>query len=58
MRKDGKNSYRTNSNIKVNNSFISIPKVGLLRYKDTYKLEEENILKIYNVTISKDTIGH
>lgn len=57
-RKDGKNSYRTNSNIKVNNSFISIPKVGLLRYKDTYKLEEENILKIYNVTISKDTIGH
>lgn len=57
-RKDGKNSYRTNSNIKVNNSFISIPKVGLLRYKDNYKLEEENILKIYNVTISKDTIGH
>lgn len=57
-RKDSKNSYRTNSNIKVNNSFISIPKVGLLRYKDTYKLEEENILKIYNVTISKDTIGH
>ena len=57
-RKDGKNSYRTNSNIKVNNSFISIPKVGLLKYKDTYKLEEENILKIYNVTISKDTIGH
>lgn len=57
-RKDGKNSYRTNSNIKVNNSFISIPKVGLLKYKDNYKLEEENILKIYNITISKDTIGH
>lgn len=57
-RKDGKNSYRTNQCMKVNNSFISIPKVGLLRYKDTYKLEEENILKIYNITISKDTIGH
>lgn len=57
-RKDSKNSYRTNCNIKINNSFISIPKVGLLRYKDKYKLEEENILKIYNITISKDTIGH
>ena len=57
-RKDDKNSYRTNSNIKINNSFITIPKVGLLRYKDKYKLEEENILKIYNITISKDTIGH
>ena len=57
-RKDGKNSYRTNQCMKVNNSFISIPKVGLLRYKDTYKLEEENILKIYNITISKDIIGH
>lgn len=57
-RKDGKNSYRTNCNIKINNSFISIPKVGLLRYKDNYKLEEENILKIYNITISKDTVGH
>lgn len=57
-RKDDKNSYRTNCNIKINNSFISIPKVGLLRYKDTYKLEEENILKIYNITVSKDNIGH
>lgn len=57
-RKDSKNSYRTNCNIKINNSFITVPKVGLLKYKDTYKLEEENILKIYNITISKDTIGH
>lgn len=56
-RKDSKNSYRTNCNIKVNNSFITIPKVGLLRYKDKYKLEEENILKVYNVTISKNNIG-
>ena len=57
-RKDDKNSYRTNGYVKINNSFISIPKVGLLRYKDKYKLEEENILKICNITISKDTIGH
>lgn len=56
-RKDSKNSYRTNCNIKINNSFITIPKVGLLRYKDKYKLEEENILKVYNVTISKNNIG-
>lgn len=53
-----KTPFRTNSNMKINNSFISIPKVGLLRYKDKYKLEEENILKIYNITVSKDTIGH
>ena len=57
-RKDDKNSYRTTSSIKVTNSFISIPKVGLLRYKDKYKIEECNILKIYNATISKDTVGH
>ena len=44
--------------ILINNSFISIPKVGLLRYKDKYKLEEKHILKIYNITISKDTVGH
>lgn len=56
-RKDSKNSYRTNCNIKINNSFVTIPKVGLLRYKDKYKLEEENILKVYNVTISKNNIG-
>ena len=52
-RKGDKNSYRTSSNIRIDNSFIKIPKVGLLRYKDRYKLEDKNILKIYNVTISK-----
>ena len=52
-RKDDKNSYRTSSNIRIDNSFITVPKVGLLRYKDRYKLEYKNILKIYNVTISK-----
>lgn len=56
-RKDDKNSYRTNCNIKVNNSFITIPKIRLLRYKDIYKIEEENILKIYSITISKNNIG-
>jgi putative transposase len=57
-RKDDKNSYRTNgSTLRVDNSFVNVPKVGLLRYKDTYKLEECNILKVYNVTISKTSSG-
>ena len=57
-RKDDKNSYRTSSNIRVDNSFITVPKVGLLRYKDSYKLEDKHILKIYSITISKDSVGH
>ena len=56
-RKGGKNSYRTNDYIKVDNYFIKIPKVGKLRFRDSYKLEDNNILKIYNVTISKTTSG-
>ena len=56
-RKDDKNSYRTNDYIKVDNSFITIPKVGMLRFRDNYKLEDKHILKIYNVTISKTTSG-
>ena len=56
-RKDDKNSYRTNHRIKINNRYITVPKVGLLRYKDSYKLEDKNILKIYNITISKTTSG-
>ena len=32
-RKDDKNSYRTTVCVKVDNSFITIPKVGLLGYK-------------------------
>ena len=56
-RKDDKNSYRTNDKIKVGNSFIAIPKVGMLRYKDAYMFEKENILKIYNATISKTSSG-
>ena len=57
-RKQDKNSYRTNSNIKINNRYITIPKVGMLRYRDKYKLEECNISKIYNITISKTSSGN
>ena len=56
-RKDDKNSYRTNHRIKIDNQYITIPKIGLLRYKDNYKLDECNILKIYNITISKTSSG-
>ena len=57
-KKQDKNSYRTNgSTLRVDNSFITIPRVGLLRYKDTYRLEDKNILKIYNITISKTSSG-
>lgn len=52
-RKQDKNSFRTNQRIKINNRYITIPKVGMLRYRDKYKLEECNISKIYNITISK-----
>lgn len=56
-KKQGKNSYRTNSNIKIDNRYITVPKIGKLRFRDNYKLEDKNILKIYNVTISKTSSG-
>jgi len=56
-RKDDKNSYRTNQNIKINNRYITVPKIGELRFRDNYNFEDKNILKIYNVTISKTTSG-
>ena len=56
-RKDDKNSYRTNHRIKINNRYITVPKVGLLRYRDSYNFDDTNILKIYNITISKTTSG-
>lgn len=56
-KKQGKNSYRTNHRIKINNRYITIPKIGMLRFRDNYKLEECNILKIYNITISKTKSG-
>ena len=56
-KKDDKNSYRTNSNIKIDNRYIIVPKVGLLRYKDKCKLNDKNILKICSITISKTASG-
>ena len=55
-RKDGKNSYRTRGYyIKIDSRYITIPKVGMLRFRD--KNDFSNILKIYNITISKTTSG-
>lgn len=56
-RKDDKNSYRTNQHIKIDNRYITVPKIGMLRFRDNYILEDKNILKIYNVTISKTPSG-
>lgn len=56
-KKQDKNSYRTNR-IKINNRYITIPKIGMLRYRDTYRLEEENISKICDITISKTPSGN
>lgn len=56
-RKDDKNSYRTNHHIKISGRCITIPKIGMLRFRDKYNLEDMNIIKIYNVTISKTTSG-
>ena len=50
-KKQDKNSYRTNSNIKINNRYITISKIGMLRYRDKYKLEYK--AKWYNKTVSK-----
>lgn len=55
--KDGKNSYRTNFNIRISNRYITVPKLGMLRFRDNYNLEDKNILKIYNITISKTSSG-
>ena len=56
-KKQDKNSYRTNHNIKIDNRYITIPKIGMLRFRDKYNLEDKNILKIYNITISKTPSG-
>ena len=56
-KKQDKNSYRTNHNIKIDNRYITIPKVGMLRFRDNYKFEDKTILKIYNITISKSSSG-
>ena len=53
-KKQDKNSYRTGGRtLRVDNRYITIPKVGMLRFIDNYRLGECNISKIYNVTVSK-----
>ena len=56
-KKQDKNSYRTNYRIKICNQFITVPKIGKLRFRDNCKLEDKNILKLYNITISKTPSG-
>ena len=55
--KRDKNSYRTNSNIQLNqeNKKLRIPKVGWIKFRDKYNFS--NITKIYNITISKSASG-
>ena len=56
-KKQDKNSYRTNHHIKIDNRYITIPKIGKLRFRDNYKFEDKHILKVYNITISKTPSG-
>ena len=55
--KRDKNSYRTNMNIHLdqNNCKIKIPKIGWIKFRDKYKFN--NLIKIYNITISKNSSG-
>lgn len=55
--KKDKNSYRTNDKLKIdiNNKKIRIPKVGWISFRDKYKFN--NLTKIYNITISKNSSG-
>ena len=56
-KKQDKNSYRTNSNIRIDNRYITVPKLGMLRFRDNYNLEDKHILNVYNITISKTAGG-
>ena len=51
--KRGKNSYRTNDYLKLDqdNKMIRIPKVGWIKFRD--KTNFSGLIKIYNITISK-----
>ena len=55
--KRGKNSYRTNMNIHLDQEMrrIKIPKIGWIKFKDKNKFSE--LTKIYNITISKTPSG-
>ena len=54
--KRGKNSYRTNMNIHLdqNNKIIKIPKVGWIKFRDKNKFEGLN--KIYNLPMLADIV--
>ena len=56
-KKQDKNSYRTNHRIKIDNRHITVPKIGMLRFRDNYNLEDKHILNVYNITISKKAGG-
>ena len=55
--KRGKNSYRTNNKLKLDqdNKKIRIPKVGWIKFRD--KINFNGLKKIYNITISKTSSG-
>ena len=55
--KRGKNSYRTNMNIHLDqdNKKIKIPKVGWIKFRDKNKFS--GLTKINNITISKSSSG-
>ena len=53
--KRGKNSYRTNNKLKLDQDkkMIRIPKVGWIKFRDKTKFN--GLTKIYNITISKSS---
>lgn len=53
----GKNSYRTNCNLLLDqdNKMIRIPKVGWIKFRDKFNFS--GLTKINNITISKSTSG-
>ena len=55
--KRGKNSYRTNDYLKLDqdNKMIRIPKVGWIKFRD--KTNFNGLIKIYNITISRSSSG-
>lgn len=55
--KRGKNSYRTNNNLHLDqdNKMIKIPKVGWIKFRD--KANFSDLTKINNITISKSSSG-
>ena len=55
--KRGKNSYRTNRNLHLDqdNKIIKIPKIGWIKFRD--KTNFNGLTKINNITISKNSSG-